>query len=54
MTKAELREKIIEFVKKQDDEGEDDWYATDRKIYGAVLMKFAEDYGIPLTKEDLL
>jgi hypothetical protein len=51
MTKKELAEKMREFVAAQNNGWEDEWYASDRVIYGAVIDEFAKWLNVDLTKE---
>lgn len=54
MTKIELKDKLIAFVKKQDDEHKDEWYCTNKRAYEIVVLQLAKDLGISLIERDML
>jgi hypothetical protein len=51
MTKKELKQKMLDFINRQDDNVKDEWYATNRGVYKFVIEEFAkEEFGIDLEK----
>jgi hypothetical protein len=50
MTKKELKQKMLDFINRQDDYVKDEWYATNYVIYCHIMKEFAEDLGIELEK----
>jgi hypothetical protein len=50
MTKKELKQKMLDFINRQDDYVKDEWYGTNYDIYYDIMKEFAEDLGIELEK----
>ncbi len=42
MTNEKLVDLMMEFIRSKDPQGADEWYATDRWIYGEILIDFVK------------
>lgn len=50
MTKEELRQKMLDYLDRQDPVKTDEWYGSYRDVHSCILQEFAEFLGIKLHK----
>jgi len=54
MTKKELKQKMLEFINRQEGAQKQEWWCTDRLAYFGVMKEFAEEVGIEITEGEML
>lgn len=48
MTKKELKQKMVEFIERQNEFNKEEWYISDKALAAYIIVEFANDLGIDL------